>query len=131
MYQNTVIVGNLGKKPEMRYLPTGNPVTNFSVAVTETWKDKLTGEKQSKTTWFAVDVWGTQAESANQYLSKGSKVLVEGTVSVEAWTGRDGKAGATLKLRAETVRFLDSKSDHTDRVDSTPEDEPAKEDIPF
>lgn len=131
MYQNTVIVGNLGKDPGMKYMPNGTPVTNFSVAVTETWKDKLSGEKQSKTTWFTVDVWGTQAESANQYLSKGSKVLVEGTVSVEAWTGKDGKAGATLKLRAETVRFLDSKSDRTERTDSTHEEESAKEEIPF
>ena len=131
MYQSTTIVGNLGKDPSMKYMPNSTAVTNFSVAVTETWKDKLTGEKQSKTNWFAVDVWGAQAETANQYLSKGSKVLVEGTVSVEAWTGKDGKNGATLKLRANMVRFLDSKSDRSELSDSSHEEQSPKEDIPF
>ena len=72
MYQKIIIVGNLGRDPEMRFTPEGNPVTSFSVAASRRYKDK------DETTWFRVTVWGKQAETANQYLQKGSKVLVEG-----------------------------------------------------
>lgn len=108
MYQHTIIVGNLGKDPEMRFTPSGVPVTTFSVAVSRKWKDK-DGEQQEKTTWFRVNAWRKLAEVCNQYLSKGSKVLVEGDVSASAWTGQDGEPRASLELNAQNVRFLGGK----------------------
>ena len=77
MYQKVIIVGNLGTDPEMRYMPDGTAVTNFSVATNRRWTDRATGEPREETTWFRVSVWRQQAETANQYLSKGRQVLVE------------------------------------------------------
>ena len=78
MFQKLIIAGNLGSDPEMRYLPNGQAVTNFSMASNRKWTDKATGEIQKETTWFRVSVWGAQAEAANQYLVKGRQVLIEG-----------------------------------------------------
>lgn len=106
MYQKTVIVGNLGNEPELRYTPQGDAVVNLSVAVNRRWKNK-DGEQQEETTWFRVSVWGKQAEACNQYLSKGRQVLVEGTLSApKVYTGSDGEHRASLDLRAKTVLFL-------------------------
>ncbi len=99
MYQKLVIVGRLGRDPEMRYMPDGTAVTSFNVATDRRWTDKYTGQPVQETTWFRVSVWGRQAESVNQYLSKGSMVLVEGHLTPDAnggspriWTGQDGTA---------------------------------------
>ena len=131
MYQNTVIVGNLGKDPEMKYMPNTTPLTTFSVAVSRTWNDKL-GVKQTETTWFKVEVWGSQAESCHKFLHKGSKVLVEGRVAVEAWTSKDGKPAATLVLKSDTVKFLDGKTEaNGSHGDTSTHTEQEKETIPF
>ena len=118
MYQKIVIVGNLGRDPEMRYMSDGTAVTNFSVATSRRWTNQATGQPVDETTWFRVSVWGKQAESTNQYLSKGKKVLVEGRISPDPntgnprlWTRQDGAVGASFEIRAESVRFLSGRDE--------------------
>lgn len=117
MYQKVVIVGNLGRDPEMRYMSDGTAVTNFSVATSRRWTDRASGQPIDETTWFRVSVWGKQAETANQYLSKGKKVLVEGRLRPDdnggprTYTGQDGIVRASFELTAETVRFLSGRDD--------------------
>lgn len=105
-YHQTIVVGNLGQDPEFKYLPSGTAVTNFSIAVNERWTDRQSNEQREKTTWYRVAVYGRQAETCNEYLSKGRLVMVIGTVEARAYTGNDGQARASLDLRARDVRFL-------------------------
>ena len=111
MYQKLIIIGNLGSNPEQRFTPSGDPVTQFSVATSRKY-----GEKD-ETTWFRVTVWGKQAESCSKYLSKGSKVLVEGRLRPDengnprVYERKDGTTGASFEVTAENVRFLDGKAD--------------------
>ncbi len=105
MYQRTVVVGHLGRDPELRYTPSGQAVCSFSVATTRRWTDR-SGQDQEKTTWFRVSVWGKQAESCHQFLKKGRLVLVEGEVDASSWMGQDGQPRASLELSARNVRFL-------------------------
>ena len=121
MYQKTIIVGNLGQDPTMRYTPSGKAVTNFTVAVNRKWTDQ-SGEQQAKTTWFRVAAWDKLAELCDQYLSKGRLVLVEGEVEASAYTSQEGEARASLELTARNVRFLGSPG-------SSAEGEEAQEDI--
>ncbi len=114
MYQTTTIVGRLGSDPEMRYTPSGVPVTSFGVAVNRRWTGK-DGEAHEKTTWFRVTTWRKLAENCAQYLHKGQSVLVEGEIDASAWTGQDGEPRATLELTARTVRFLSSKGNGKER----------------
>lgn len=118
MYQHTVVVGHLGANPEMRYVASGRPVTNFRIATTRRWKN-ANGEQQEKTTWFRVSVWDKLAELCNQYLAKGRLVLVEGEVEASAYTDKNGQVQATLELRATNVRFL--SSGHNEDVPEAPE----------
>lgn len=129
MYQKLIIVGNLGRDPEMRYTPDGKAVTTLNIATSRRYRDK------DETTWFRVSVWGQQAESCNQYLQKGSRILIEGRISPDPSNGnprvfqkKDGSWGASYEVYADTVRFLstrtgDSGSEETDDV--------ADDDIPF
>ena len=117
MFQKLIFAGNLGNDPEMRYMPDGQAVTNLSVATNRKWTDKATGEIRKETTWLRVSVWGKQAEAANQYLLKGSKVLIEGRLKPDPDTGSpriyarsDGMAGASYEVVASRVQFLDSIS---------------------
>lgn len=110
MFQECIIVGNLGADPEMRYMPDGRPVTNFNVAVNRVWTDEQ-GQRQERTTWFRVAVWGRQAEICNQYLKKGRQVLVSGEVEARAFLGQDGQPRASLELRATRVRFLGGREE--------------------
>lgn len=112
MYQKIVIVGNLGKDPEMRYSPSGDAVTNLNVATGRKYTDKG-GQQVEETVWFRVSVWGKQAEACNQYLKKGRTVLVEGRLNADKATGgpriftrQDGTSGASFEVTADTVRFL-------------------------
>jgi single-strand DNA-binding protein len=112
MYQKLIVVGNLGRDPEMRYMPDGTAVTNFSVASTRKWTGN-DGQPKEETTWIKVEVWRKQAETANQYLSRGSKVLVEGRIKPDPntggprlWTRQDGSVGSSFEMVADTVRFL-------------------------
>jgi single-strand DNA-binding protein len=110
MYQRTVVVGHLGKDPEMRYTPSGVPVTSFTIASTRRWTNQ-SGEQQEKTTWFRVTCWRKLAEIAAQYLQKGKLVLVEGEVEASAYTDREGNARASLELTASTMKMLGGKGE--------------------
>ncbi|MDW8396258.1 MAG: single-stranded DNA-binding protein [Anaerolineae bacterium] len=117
MYQSITIIGRLGRDPEMRYLPSGDPVTTFSVATDRVWNDK-DGQRQKETTWFRVTVFGKPAEITNQYLSKGKMVLVEGRLAADPKTGgprlytrQDGTVAATFEIIANTVRFLSPRDE--------------------
>ncbi|MDE2747524.1 MAG: single-stranded DNA-binding protein [Chloroflexota bacterium] len=110
-WHQTIIVGNLGGDPELRYMQSGDAVCNFSVAVTDRWRNRQTGEQQERTTWYRVAVWGAQAESCNTYLAKGRRVLVTGNVSARGYVNNNGEAAASLDLRARDVRFLSSRQE--------------------
>lgn len=109
-FNKIVIVGYLGRDPEIRYLTDGTAVCNFSVATTEKKKDR-SGESQDITTWFKINVWGKQAEAANQYLSKGRQVYVEGRLTQQEYTDRDGNRRTSLEVRATEFHFLGSRGD--------------------
>ena len=114
MYQRLVLVGNLGRDPEMRYTPSGSPVTSFPVATSRKYTT-TDGQLKEETVWFRVQVWGKQAETVNQYLTKGRQVLVEGNLigdengGPKIWMDKEGKPRASFEVRAFTVRFLGSK----------------------
>ncbi len=130
MFNQTIIIGRLGKDPEMRYTPnTGVAVTNFTVAVNEKFTTN-DGQTDERTTWFSVATWGKQAEVCNQYLKKGRLVLVRGRVSASVWTTQEGQARAELKLNALEVKFLSSNGD-TNGGDAAPPENEDEEKIPF
>ena len=117
MYQRIVIVGRLGRDPEMRFTPNGQAVTSFSVA-TDNIRNDASGKPIKETVWFRVSAWGKQAESCNNYLTKGKLVLVEGRLTADQktggpriWTGQDGTNKASFEISAQTVRFLSAKSE--------------------
>ena len=103
-----LIIGNLGGDPEMRYLPSGDPVTSFSVATSWRYKTR-DGEQREETEWFRVNAWGRLAETTNQYLTRGSKVYVEGRLQSRSWQGQDGQTRFSNEIRASDVRFLDPR----------------------
>jgi len=117
MYHTLILVGNVGRDPEMRYTPSGQPVTSFSVATSRQYTNNG-GETIKETVWFRVTTWGKTAENCNKFLKKGSKVLVEGRLTPDAatggprvWTAQDGTPRASFEVTANTVRFLSSRND--------------------
>ena len=136
MYQKIVLAGNLGRDPEMRYTPSGQAVTNLSVATNRTYTDS-SGEQVKETLWFRVSVWGRQAESCHQYLRKGRQVLVEGRLTGDEngnpriWTRQDGTPGASFDVSAQTVRFLGGRGDADADFESGPGAPESEDDIPF
>jgi single-strand DNA-binding protein len=134
-FHTIIIVGNLGRDPEMRYAPNGNAVTSLNVASNRTYTDS-SGQRVKETTWFRVSVWGKQAENVNTYLKKGSSVLVEGELRPDKETGNprtftraDGSTGASYEVNARTVRFLTPRGG-SDSISESAGGEP-DEDIPF
>lgn len=116
MFHTIILVGNLGNEPTMRYTPSGQPVTTFSVATNRQHNAENGVGPVKETTWFRVTAWGKQAEICNEFLHKGSKVLVEGRLTPDPDTGgprifnrQDGSAGASYEVNASTVRFLSGK----------------------
>jgi single-strand DNA-binding protein len=105
-FNKIILVGNLGRDPELRYTPQGTPVCSFSLATNERRRDRNTGENNDITTWFRVTLWGKQAETASQYLSRGRPVYIEGRLRVEEWTDRDGKPRHTLEVNATDMQFI-------------------------
>jgi single-strand DNA-binding protein len=111
MYQKLIIIGRLGRDPEMRYTPSGVPVTSFSVATDRRWTDQ-NGQLQERTVWFRVSAWRRLAETTNQYLSKGRMVLVEGELSEPTpYQSRDGEWRASLEVTARNVQFLGGRDE--------------------
>ena len=105
-----ILVGNLGRDPEMRYMPSGDAVASFSIATTETWKDK-SGQRQEQTEWHRISMFGKQAEVAGQYLKKGSSVYVEGRLETRKWTDKEGQERQTTEIRADRMQMLGGKQD--------------------
>lgn len=104
-----IIVGNCGQDPETRYLPSGGAVTNMSLATSEAWKDKNTGEQQERTEWHKVVFFNRLGEIAGEYLKKGSKVYVEGSLRTRKWQGQDGSDRYTTEIVASEMQMLDSR----------------------
>ena len=140
-FNKIILVGNLGRDPELRYTPQGTPVCSFSMATNERRKDKA-GEMQDQTTWFRVTLWGRQAETASQYLTKGRPVYIEGRLRVEEWTDRDGKPRHTLEVHATDMQFIGGAARGEDAMAARAsagggepppmgQSEPADDDIPF
>lgn len=100
-----ILLGRLGQDPELKYTPGGSPVCNFSVATTESWTDK-SGQKQEKTEWHRVVVWGKLAELCNQYLAKGRQCFLEGRLQTRSWDDKDGNKRYTTEVMASTVQFI-------------------------
>lgn len=157
-FNKIIIVGNLGKDPELRYTPQGTAVCNFSMATNEKRRDK-SGDPQDVTTWFRITLWNKQAETASKYLQKGTQVYIEGRLKLDEWTDRDGNVRQTLDVTATDMQFIsggrnedyadnnqdnESTSDNSNEFSdsgsgsSNPEDSPADsnsmpedDDIPF
>ena len=152
-WHQTIIVGNLGGDPELRYMQSGRAVCNFSVAVSERWRDRQSNEQREKTTWYRVAVWGNQAETCNTYLSRGRQVMVIGNVQARGYVNNNGEAAASLDLTARDVRFLGGRdggdqqgggwqgsgqrggqrgqSQQRDRASNYPDQPASVDDIPF
>lgn len=148
-FNKIIVIGNLGRDPELRYTPQGDAVCDFSIATNERKKDKA-GEFQDVTTWFKVTLWRRLAENASKYLTKGKPVYVEGRLQTEEWTDRDGNKRFTLVIQATDMHFIggdnrgeespsDSSSENSfsGRNDSAGDGEntssatPTDDDIPF
>ena len=136
-----ILVGNLGRDAELRATPGGTSVSTFSIATTETWNDKSSGQKQEKTEWHRVVVWGRQADVLNEYLVKGKQVYVEGKLQTRQWDDKDGNKKYTTEIKADRITLLGGGGGggrSMDRGTSGPSggDEPPMEpitddDIPF
>ena len=137
-----ILVGNLGQKPEMRYTATQTAVANLSIATTESWKDKESGENRDKTEWHRVVFFGSLAEIAEKYLDKGSSVYVEGKIQTRKWQDKDGNDRFTTEVLGNQLTMLGSKSpsDSSNQTDSSsntpfPDDDSGEglsdDDIPF
>jgi single-strand DNA-binding protein len=104
-----IIIGNLGRDPETRYMPSGDAMTTIAVATSESWKDKVTGEKKEQTEWHRITFFGKLAEIAGQYLKKGSQVYVEGSLRSRKYTDKDGVEKYATDIKAETMKMLGSR----------------------
>lgn len=105
-----ILVGNLGNDPEVRYMPNGNAVTNITVATSESWKDKQTGERQERTEWHRIVLFNRLGEIAGEYLKKGSKVYLEGSLRTRKWQDQQGQDRYTTEIVAAELQMLDSRS---------------------
>jgi single-strand DNA-binding protein len=112
-----IIAGHLGQDPEVKYMPSGAAVANISVATTESWKDKSTGEKQERTEWHRVIFFGRLAEVVGEYLNKGSQVYVEGRLQTRKWTDKNGVERYTTEIVANEMQMLGGKGE---RAESAP-----------
>ena len=132
-----ILIGRLGRDPEVRYTPSGTAVANFSIATSEEWKDKNTGEKQERTEWHKIVAWRRLGEICGEYLHKGSQVYIEGRLQTKSWEDRDGNTRYTTEVVALNMQMLDSQSKEG-KAESTEERFPSEEpvsipddDIPF
>jgi len=137
MYHTLILVGNVGKDPEMRFTPSGQAVCSFSVATNRQYTSG-NGEVVKETIWFRVSTWGKTAEVCNQYIKKGSKVLVDGRLTPDKntggprlWKKQDGEAAASFEVTASTVRFLSSRGEEGHTESQVGSELPPKDDIPF
>ena len=101
-----ILVGNLGRDAELRYTPGGAPVATLNLATTEVWNDKASGQKQEKTEWHRIVLWGKSAESLSEYLTKGKQIFVEGRLQTRKWQDKDGHDKYTTEIRADRITLL-------------------------
>ena len=131
-----ILIGHLGKDPELRYTPGGQAVCDFSLATSEKWKDK-DGVAQDKTEWHNITAWGRQAETCKEFLSKGRPVYIEGRIETQKWQDKEGRDRYTTKIIAQRVQFLGGKAAdpaQTEIPDTSPEvetDNDNDDDLPF
>lgn len=124
-----IIVGRLGQDPEIRYMPDGKAVANLSVATSESWKDKQTGQKQEKTEWHRIVIFGKLAEIAGEYLSKGSQAYFEGKLQTRKWQDKNGQDKYTTEIISNTMQMLDTKggsSNNQQQQSQPPAQQPAQ-----
>jgi single-strand DNA-binding protein len=140
-----ILIGNLGKDPEVRYMPNGNAVANITLATSESWKDKTSGEQQEKTEWHRIVMFRRLGEIAGEYLKKGSKVYIEGKLQTRKWQDNSGNDRYTTEIVADQMQMLDSRggssANFSDESKSAPAMAPAPaaaaaggdfdDDIPF
>ena len=137
-----ILIGHLGRDPELRYTPSGTPVAKFSMATTERWTDPQSGERKEHTEWHRIVVWSKQAEIAAEHLRKGKPVYIEGGLRTRAWTDREGNKRSTTEIRAQRMQFLFRLHEQGPREDapkSDPGEPPVEEpvgagvddDVPF
>lgn len=138
-----ILVGNLGKDPEVRYTSSGDAICNFSIGTTESWKDKASGERREATEWHRISIFGKLAEIAGEYLKKGSQVYIEGRLQTRKWQDQNGQDRYTTEVRADVMKMLGKPSEDRkeskapDRPKQTPTPQPPKQqydfddDIPF
>lgn len=140
-----ILIGNLGRDPELRYTQSGQPVANFTLATTETWNKKDGGGKEERTEWHRIVAWGRTAELCTQYLAKGRTVYIEGRIQTREWEDREGKKQRTTEVVAQTVQFLGNRgagagagagaggsgASSSGSADPGPSEPPPDDDIPF
>ncbi len=110
-YNRVILMGNLTRDPEMRYIPSGTAVTNFGLAMNERYTDRQTGEQRENTCFVDIEAWGRQAEIANEYLSKGRPVFIEGALKFDSWEAEDGSKRNRLSVRAFRIQFIGGRPD--------------------
>ena len=113
-----ILIGNLGQDPEVKYMPSGGAVCNITVATTESWNDKDSGERQERTEWHRIVLFRRLAEIAGEYLRKGSKVYIEGRLQTRKWQGQDGQDRYTTEIVANDLQMLDSRGGGTAAYDT-------------
>ena len=126
-----ILVGRLGQDPEVRYTPSGDAVANFSIATSEEWTDKNTGEKKERTEWHRIVAWRRLGEICGEYLSKGRQVYIEGRLQTRSWDDRDGNKRYTTEIIANEVQFLGGRDDSQPTTQPTSAHTSEQEDIPF
>jgi single-strand DNA-binding protein len=122
-----MIIGNLGKNPEMRYTPSGNPVTTFTVATDRSWNTS-DGERRTETEWFNIVAWGRLAEICNQYLTKGQQVYIDGRLQSRSWNDKDGNHHTSVEVVANEMIMLGNRQSTDDQTDEVQLDE---DEFPF
>ena len=123
-----LLIGRLGKDPEMRYTPDGTAIANFSIATSEEWKDKKTGEKQERTEWHRIVAFRRLGEICGEYLSKGSQVYIEGRIQTREWQDKDGTKRYTTEIVASQMQMLGNKGETTPGSEFSGSED---DDIPF
>jgi single-strand DNA-binding protein len=121
-----ILVGNLGRDAELRYTPGGAPVATLNLATTEVWNDKTSGQKQEKTEWHRIVLWGKSAESLSEYLTKGKQIYVEGRLQTRKWQDKDGVDKYTTEIIAHSMQMLGSRPRDSESAGSGGEKEPGK-----
>lgn len=137
-----ILIGNLGRDPELRYTQNGQAVANFTLATSESWTDKASGEKVERTEWHRIVVWGKMGEHCAQYLTKGRSVYVEGRIQTREWEDKEGQKRRTTEINAQSVKFLGGSPRPGDPAggdpaggaspeSSAPQQSAPPEDVPF